>query len=279
MAVWIVTDSASDIPVENDWGVMVIPMMVSFGDQTYQDGLTLHKEDFYQKLTTEKELPKTSMVTPGEFEAIFRKIPTGDTAVVILLSSKLSGCCDSAMLVAERFENIYVVDSLNASAGEQILVQYALNLRDKGLSAPEIVACLEEKKSRIQFVALLDTLEYLRRGGRISAGTAILGTMLNIKPIIAVKEGSVALLDKARGFKKGSKLIAHFIQSCGGINLNLPFDLVYSGLSDAIIRQYAATYPELWAEKAQSLTYTLLGSVIGTHIGPDAIGVAFFAKE
>ncbi len=279
MAVWILTDSASDMPADNGLNVRVLPLTVTFGEVSYLDGVTLTKDEFYRKLEQEKELPKSSMISPAAFEEAYQKLPAGDEAVVVALSSKLSGTCYAATLAAEDFSNVHVVDSLNASAGQRVLVHYAAMLRDKGLAAADIAARLMEKRADVRFGAVLDTLEYLKRGGRISAGTALVGSMLNIKPLIAVQDGSVAMLDKVRGFKKGCKQLVEWVRSGGGIATNLPFYLAYTGISNKAVREFAAENAALWPGREEHLAFSRVGSVIGTHIGPHALGLAYFAQK
>ena len=158
--------------------------------------------------------------------------------MVITLSGKLSGTCQSASIAAADYENVYVVDSGNASVGGGILTELALQLRDEGLSAPELAARLDAEKQHIVTVALVDTLEYLKRGGRISKSLAFAGTMLQIKPVLAVTDGEIQLLGKARGSKMGNNLLAQEIQKAGGVDFSRPVLLGYTGLSDALLQKY-----------------------------------------
>ena len=204
----------------------------------------------------------------------------GDTAVVFTLSGKLSGTYQSACIAAEDYEGkIFVVDSENVAVGERILILRGMELRDQGLSAAEIKAQLDEEKHHIRLIALLDTLEYLKKGGRISAAVAFAGNLLSIKPVIAVENGEVSLVGKARGSKKGNNLLRELVTNCGGINFNKPCALAYSGLSDELLKKYIADSEELWKGHADELITATVGCVIGTHAGPGAIAVAFFENN
>ena len=170
------------------------------------------------------------------------------------------------------------MDSLNACIGERILLQYALRLVKEGGSAAEIAAELDEKKSKIQLLAVLDTLKYLRKGGRISSVAAFAGEMLSIKPVVRVEKGEVRLAGKALGSRKGNNLLNQLVSTCGGIDFGMPVALAYSGLSDAVLQKYIADSEALWKGKTDALPTYMIGSTIGTHVGPGAIAVAFFAN-
>ena len=170
-----------------------------------------------------------------------------------------------------------MVDSENASIGQHALVEYALRLKDAGLGFEEIVERLEADKKRIRLIALLDTLEYLKKGGRISKAAAMAGSLLSIKPVIAIQCGEVAILGKARGSKQGNNLLAEQIRQTGGIDFEKPFVLGYTGLSDAILQKYIKDHESFWKSSVDGLETSSVGGTIGTHIGPGAIGVAFFS--
>lgn len=282
MAVQFIIDSASDIlPGEaRELGLIHLHLTVLFGEETYRDAVDLTHEGFYEKLVENDVLPTTSQIPPGDFAAAYEKVvEAGDEAVVITLSGKLSGTYQSAVIAAEGYEDrIFVVDSENVTIGERILVQLGLVLRNQGLSAREIAARLDEEKKNIRLLALLDTLEYLKKGGRISAATAFAGGLLSIKPVIAVEDGLVAMRGKARGSKQGNNLLRQLVEECGGIDFQKPFALAYSGLSDKLLQKYIDDSGELWQGMAEFLPISTVGCTIGTHAGPGAVAVAFFAK-
>ena len=281
MAIRIITDSASDITqVEAAaWGVQVLPLRTIFGQEEFLDGVTIDHETFFQKLIESDVLPTTSQLAPGQYEEPFRQAAeAGDEVVCITLSSKLSGCYQSASIAAEDLP-VVLVDSLNVTVGERLLVERAVQLRDQGLSAREIGQQLEAEKGRIRLIALLDTLEYLKKGGRISSAAALAGSLLSIKPVIAVEHGEIAILGKARGSKNGSNMLMTLVEKNGGINFELPYCLAYSGLSDALLRKYIADSQSLYSGRAEHLPVSTIGSTIGTHAGPGAIAVAFFSNR
>ena len=275
----IIVDSTTDLMPEVKGRVSVVPLTVHFGDEEYIDGVTIDHKSFYEKLVETDVHPTTSQATPAAFMAEYEKVrAAGDSAVVITLSAKLSGTYQSAVIAAADFENIYVVDSASATIGAAVLTELALRYLDEGLEAKEIAARLEEEKKRILIVALLDTLEYLKRGGRISKTVAFAGAVLNIKPVIAVSDGEIMVLGKARGSKMGNNLLEQEIEKAGGVDFSLPVLLGYTGLSDLLLRKYIEDSRRLWEEGLDEVRFTTIGSVIGTHAGPGAIAVAFFKK-
>ena len=273
----IIVDSTSDLAPEIKGRVSVVPLTVSFGEQEYIDGVTIDHKAFYEKLIESNVHPTTSQATPAAFIKEYEKV--GDEgAVVITISSKLSGTYQSAVIAANDYENIYVVDSGSVAIGGGILVELALKLSDDGLSAQEIANRLNKEKEKIVIVALVDTLEYLKRGGRISKTVAFAGAVLNIKPVLAVIDGEIEMLGKARGSKMGNNLLAEAIEKVGGVDFSRPVLLGYTGLSDQLLLKYIEDSRHIWDKGIENIRYTTVGSVIGTHAGPDAIAVAFFRK-
>ena len=282
MSVRIVIDSASDITQAEakTLNVDVLPLKTIFGQEEYLDGVTMDHTAFYNKLIESDVMPTTSQLSPFDFEEAFRKaLEQDDEVLCITVSSKLSGCYQSANIAAAEFDGkVTVVDSLNVTIGERILAQLAVTLRDEGKTAAEIAETLNREKSRIRVIALIDTLEYLKKGGRVSSASALAGTLLGIKPVIAVENGEVAILGKARGSKNGSNMLRE-LAGKSGICFDLPFALAYSGLDDTMLRKYIADSASLYEGKAAHLPVYTIGSTIGTHAGPGAIAVAFFAEN
>ena len=280
MAIKFIIDSASDIlPSEAEaLGLIHLPLKVIFGEQEFSDSVDLTHKEFYDKLIETDVFPTTSQVNPDAFATAFQKVTeAGDTAIVITLSGKLSGTYQSAMIAADDFEGkVFVIDSETVTIGERILLQRGLALRDQGLSAAEIVEKLNEEKHHIRLLALLDTLEYLKKGGRISAAVAFAGNILSIKPVIAIENGEVNLVGKARGSKKGNNLLRELIANCGGINFDKPFALAYSGLSDHLLQKYIEDSSEIWSTHTDKLPISSVGCTIGAHAGPGAVAIAFF---
>lgn len=280
MSIQIITDSASDITDQTRKDVTVLPMTITFGDTQYQDGVNLSHQEFYEKLIESGELPTTSQIPPFDFASAIQKAVSQDKEVIIItLSAKLSGTYQSACLAASEYEGkAYVVDSENVTVGEHALIEYALQLKDQGMDAPSIVEKLETQKKQIHLIALLDTLEYLKKGGRVSKAVAFAGGVLSIKPVIAIENGEVAILGKARGSKQGNNFLVQKIKECG-IDFKKPYFLGYTGLNDSLLKKYIEDSKELWTEHTQSLAISTVGGTIGTHVGPGAIAVAFFAKN
>lgn len=279
MSVQIVVDSTADLLPENKQRVSIVPLTVHFGDEEYIDGVTINHQQFYEKLIETDEMPKTSQATPAAFDAVFAKVAAqGDTAVVLTLSQKLSGTYQSACIAAADYPGIFVVDTATAAIGAAILTELALKLADSGLDAGAIAARLEQEKTNIRIVAMVDTLEYLKKGGRISATAAIAGSLLNIKPMLSIVDGEIHTIGKARGSKQGNNLLVQEIQKAGGIDFTRPILLGYTGLSNALLLKYIEDSRSLWEKGADHLRYTCIGSVIGTHAGPGAVAVAFFKQ-
>ena len=273
----IIVDSTADLVPEIEQRVHIVPLTVHFGQEEYIDGVTIDHKTFYEKLVESDVLPTTSQATPDAFMKEFDKVKeAGEAAVVITLASKFSGTYQSATIAAEDYENIYIVDSSSAAMGSGILVELAFRLLDEGKSAEEIAAILEEEKKKIVVVALVDTLEYLKKGGRVSKTVAFAGSVLNIKPVLSVIDGEINMLGKARGSKMGNNLLIQEIEKAGGVDFGKPVMLGYSGISDALLLKYIEDSKHIWEGNLNEVRYTTIGSVIGTHAGPGAVVVAFF---
>lgn len=282
MAIKIITDSACDITQEEAkaFDICVIPLKLTIDGEEYEDGINLSHKEFYEKLPLCKELPKTSQITPVVYDQyIQQEMKEGDSVIIITLSSKLSGTCQSANIAASEYEGrAFVVDSENATGGQRILVEYAVQLREKGMAVEDMVAELDRAKKKIRLIGLLDTLEYLRKGGRISAVTALAGELLSIKPVVEVVDGEVVQKGKARGSRKGNNLLREMIEGGNGVDFEKPYVLAYSGLSDELLNRYVEDSGDLWKQQTDQLPAINVGVVIGTHVGPGAIAVCYFEK-
>ena len=275
----IIVDSTADLMPEIKERVHIVPLTLRFGEEEFIDGVTIDHKRFYEKLVECDVLPVTSQATPHAFAKEYEKAAkAGECAVVITISSKLSGTYQSAMIAAEDYENIYVVDSGTGAMGGGILTELALKLLDEGMDAKSIAEKLEEEKKKIIIVALVDTLEYLQKGGRVSKTVAFAGSVLNIKPVLSVIDGEISLLGKARGSKMGNNLLVQEIDKAGGIDFEKPLLLGYSGLSDTLLLKYIEDSRHIWEGNLDEVRYTTVGSVIGTHVGPGAVVVAFYKK-
>ena len=279
MCVRIIVDSSTNVSEKYREKIQFVPLTVRFGDKEYLDGVELSKHQFYEMLVESDVLPTTTQATPAAFADCFEAIASaGDSAVVITLSSKLSGTYQSAVLATEDYPNIYVVDSQSVAIGTGVLAQYAVELAQQGMGAEEIAQVLTQQREKVCVVALLDTLEYLKKGGRISKTVAFAGGVLNIKPVVTIQDGAVALIGKARGSRNGNNLLVEKIREAGGVDFERPVLLGYTGLSSALLEKYVDDSKALWADHVDKLDGCLLCSVIGTHAGPGAVAVAFFRK-
>ena len=281
VSVRIIIDSSADFEPEiaDELGITVIPMKTIFGEKEFAEGIDITREQFYEKLVESDEFPRTSQVTPFEFARELDKLEDGDEALIITLSGKLSGTAESARTAASQSPApAFVVDSESVTIGERILVERAVEMRDAGAEAKTIAETLDREKADIKVIATLDTLEYLKRGGRISAAAAVAGGLLSIKPVVGVVDGEVAVLGKARGSKQGNNMLREMIAETG-IDFSRPVHLGYTGLSDKLLRKYVADSRDLFEAHLDELSSSIIGSTIGTHVGPGAIAVAYFAPE
>ena len=275
----IIVDSTADLMPEILDRVHVVPLTVHFGEEELVDGVTIDKKTFYERLVESDVLPSTSQATPEAFMREFEKAKqAGEQAVVITVASKLSGTYQSAVLAAREYEHIHIVDSSTVAIGSSILVELACKLLDEGMNAKEIAQNLEEEKKKIVIVALVDTLEYLKKGGRISKTVAMVGGVLYIKPVLSIIDGEINMLGKARGSKMGNNLLIQEIEKAGGVDFAKPVLLGYAGLSDTLLLKYIEDSKHIWEGNLDEVRYTVVGSVVGTHVGPGAVAVAFFKK-
>ena len=277
----IVVDSTADLLMPVEARVKLVPLSVRFGDEEYIPGVNMDTQRFYELLVERDVLPTTSQASPFAFEEVFRRcVESGDDVVCITCSSKLSGTHQSAVIAAGEFPGkVWVVDSNTIAIGLGILTEYALSLVDRGFSAEKIALQLLRRREDVRVLALVDTLEYLKKGGRISAAVAFAGGVLNIKPVITLTGGEIRMLGKARGSRQANKLLVQEIGKAGGVDFAKPLLLGYTGLSDALLRKYINDSAQLWEGYRKELPVCTVGSVVGTHVGPGAVAVAFFAAE
>lgn len=280
----IITDSGSDITQEeaNRINIKVIPIVTIFSNVEYYDGVTISRDEFYHRLIDNKEYPKTTQVNPSSYmEAFEQEISSGNEILCITLGSKISGCYQSAILASSNFKKgkIHVFDSNSVSIGQRNFIYLALNCLNKGMTIEQTIAFLEEKKKYSITIASLDTLEYLERGGRISKTTAIIGNMFSIKPVIELKNGSIKLIGKARGYKNAHNLLTKTLEKYGGIDFSLPISVGYSGLSNELLEKYLESNKEVYQNNIKELPIYQIGAAIGTHCGPGTIVLSYFKKR
>lgn len=276
----IITDSASDILSNANDNITVLPLAVRFGEEEFLDGVTITNKEYYTRLTTGDILPKTSQVTPVAFEEAIKKVvDEGDKAVVITISSKLSGTYQSACIAAAEFsdEDVVVIDSLLATVSEQVLVLYAQQLVDEGKSFKEVTTTIEEIKGKVRLVGLLDTLEYLKKGGRISAAAAIFGSALSIKPIIQLVDGAVEVADKARGKKNGIEATLKYTRQYA-IDESMPVAIGYAGVEPDLLGQVVEASAAGENTNLKDWPVVSIGATIGTYTGPNSVVIGYFEK-
>lgn len=277
----IITDSCADFEAHEleQMGVTAIPLNVIFGDEEYKENINLTKEQFYEKLTSSPHHPTTSQPTPEDYLNVLEPCKAdGDEVVGIFISSKLSGTYQGANLAKQlaEYDECYLIDSLSATVGERMFIEYAVKLRDEGHSAKEIYEKIEAVKEKLNIYAAVETLEYLKKGGRISSASAAIGTLANLKPIIHVgKEGVVETAAKAIGLRKATSTLVKFLEDAQ-IDTDFPVYLVYSHVKDN-----AVTLGEALAKNGYDIpedrVYNI-GAAIGTHVGPGAFGLVYMEK-
>ena len=273
MSVKIVVDSTADLTAELKDQMTVVPLSVHFGEEEFVDGVTITHEDFYRRLTTGKVLPRTSQPSPDAFAREYARLTAdGDEVVVLTIAATLSGTYQSATIAAEEFPGVHVVDSGTVAIGAGILARRALELAEQGLDGGEVARQLEEEKKKVCIYAVLDTLEYLHKGGRLSRTATIAGGLLNIKPVLRICNGAIEVVGKARGARQGTVMMNKEIAGLG-VDGGRPQLLGYTGAEDTLLCRYREESGAMWASDVPG---TIIGSVIGTHAGPGAVAAAFF---
>lgn len=276
----IVTDSASDITPRQamEMDVQLVSLSVGFEHVIYDAQADESYELFYKLLGTEKDLPKTSQPTPAEYLAIFSDAKeNGDDVICITLTATLSGTWQVATLAAEmaEYDRVYVLDSHNATLGQRLMVEYAVKLREEGKSAAEIMAVLTEARERVVLYAALDTLKYLRKGGRIPKSMEMLGTVMGIKPVITLKDGHVVMAAKARGHAGIMASMVKLVEQGAAVDPACPVYFGYTYVDDDC-RKYRKLIKARY-KMEDTHTYSV-GPVIGTHIGPGAFAIMYLGK-
>lgn len=274
----IIIDSTTNVKKELIGQFDVVPLTVHFGDEEYIDGVTITHTEFYEKLAQGNVLPTTSQPTPDAFAAAFAKaVEAGYDVVAITVASKLSGTYQSACIAAEEFgSRVQVVDSGSVTIGAGLLAEMALKMAQADCNAQDIVDMLEKEKKNVKILAVLDTLEYLKKGGRISKTVAFAGGLLNIKPVAVIEDGEIKMAGKARGNKLGNAVMLQQISGMGGIDYTKPFILGYTGVTDVLLKEFIEDNREYFG--GNTVEQSFVGSVVGTHAGPGAIAIAFLSK-
>lgn len=277
MGIRIITDSMCDVPKDfvEKYGIKVMPLTVYFGDQSFKDGIDLTLEEFLARLEVAEELPTTSQVPPGEFIEAFREeLDKGNKVISLHASSRLSGTYNSAMIAKEQLgsTDIHVIDTMGITMGAGMLVIKAARLAESGMEAEELAREIEAAKERMKHIIIVDTLKYLHKGGRLSLSATVVGSILNIKPILTMQDGKLELFEKARGIKKAISIAMETISDNGWtldgkvVGINHIADLEHMDLlEEELKREYSI----------KEIIRGEVGSVVATHGGPGAIALYF----
>lgn len=274
----IITDSSSDFSLEEslEKGCELVPLKIIEEDRIYQDRIDLTVEKLYEKMAEGKDL-KTSQPSPNDFLKIFENVKDqNDEALVLILSEELSGTYQSAMIAKEMVgeAKIEIINTNQVTIPQKLLVLEALKMREEGKNLNEIIEKIEILKEKVKVVAIIDTLDYLVKGGRLSKTAGFAGTLIDLKPIVTVKDGKVAVIAKARGKRKALEKLWQKIESEDSIDTEMPMILVYSGNKD-----YAYQLQTFLGEKGiQVEAMNPIGCAIAVHVGPGACGLAYFKK-
>jgi len=273
----IITDSMIDLPKEiiEKHNIIVIPLTIIFGDKEYRDGVDLTNLQFYEKLTQFEELPKTSQISPNTFIEVFKKVLNdGNEILCINGSSRASGTHQSAIIAKNSLESdkIQIFDTMGLSFGGGLFVYEAAKMIEKGINLNELIKRMNEMKLSADHIFTVDTLEYLKKGGRLNPMKATIATMLNIKPILTVTDGLVEPLDKVRGSKR---VVGKMIELAKKRGVNFEDKVV--GISHANCPETLATLKEqvLKELNPKELVITEIGCTIGTHAGPGTLAIFY----
>jgi DegV family protein with EDD domain len=280
MGIRIVVDSTSDLTDEiiEKYNIKMVPLTVNFENESFLDKVELSTKEFFEKLEVAEKLPTTTLVSPGAFVEVFSEIlMEGDQVLGLFIASELSGKYDSARMAKNMIgsDDIHIIDTRSVCLGSFALILEAIKLVEQNKPIEEIVDELERLKEKVVVAAALDTLKYLEKGGRLTKGQAVLGTLLNIKPIIGVKDGKITVIDKIRGKNKAIKWFDEWIEK-NNYDLSDKTVLLFHGrayeqlklLRDAIEKKY----------RIKNIIEQEIGAVIGTHAGPGVLGIGFLDK-
>ncbi len=276
----IITDSTSDISLElaKEMNIEIVPLIVRVDGHEYKDRVELSPEEFYKRLEEKDLTPSTSQPSPQDFLKVYEKAKeAGDEILVITLSAEVSGTYQSAMIAKDllEYDKIQVINSANATFGLRIIIEKALQLRNEGKTLEEIVSILEEYKEKVHIFALVDTLEYFYKGGRLSKTSATVGTLLKFKPVVGIKEGKLELFANCRGTRKSISKIIELIHETGDIDLQEPVCIGYTGNDEGLDKFEDLLKEEFHFDKA---IHGIVGPVIGSHAGPGGRIIAFVRK-
>jgi len=270
----IVTDSTADLTPEQQRaaGITVVPLNVHVGDQVFRDHVDLTTDEFFRRLKASSQLPRTSQPSVGAFEAAYRKLlEGGDEIVSVHLSSKVSGTFNSALMAAQSVGDgkIDVVDSLSTSMALGFMALEAANLARAGRDRQTVAECLRGLVAKARVICVVDTLTYLERGGRIGKARALLGSLLNVKPILQLKDGEVVPLGRARGRPQALNRLVELLERDGKVSRLAIMHGAARADAEQLRERVASTYPGV------DIQLTEIGAVLGTHTGPGVIGFTY----
>jgi DegV family protein with EDD domain len=274
MAIHVVTDSTCDLTPEIMEGldITVVPLSIYFGDEELLDGVDIDAPTFYKRLVEAKDLPRTSQPSVEAFTEVYRRLTeNGDEVFSVHISTKLSGTLNSAhnarLALEDASDRIHLFDSENVSIGLGVVALEAARAAKDGASMDGVKAAAESARKRVRVIALVGTLEYLQRGGRIGRAQSMLGSMLRIKPIVQVDDGEVAPFDRVRTYKRAVERLLEFVKE----HKNAETVFVGSGGNADEATEFAKRIQEAFPDATIKQVY--LGPVIGVYTGPVALGV------
>lgn len=276
----IITDSLCDMTMDyaKKLKIDILPLTVRFGETDYKCGIDLSNEDFYDKLENSNEAPSTAAVNPYDFEEIFRKyINAGDDVVAILFSKYMSATFQSAAIAADNIESdkLRLIDCENGAMGQALLIETAVSMRDNGLSADEIAKKIQALLPKTKTYIIVDNMDFLNRGGRISKSAEPVGSQMKIHPVLQLLADGVKPVDKVKGRKSCNAWLINRLKE------NAPdtdYKLVI-GHSNAPDRAEALKEQLKEAGITNEIFITCIGPVVGTHIGPNCLGIGYIEKE
>ncbi|MEE3487160.1 MAG: DegV family protein [Bulleidia sp.] len=280
----IVADSSCDLTQKEaqELGITVMPLGVRFNNDEYQDGIDMDADRFYDLLEKSDVLPKTIAINAFTYEEQFRALMVNedDQVLCITIGSKLSSSYQNACRAAEQFNGrVTVIDSETTCIPYQVIVRQAARLNKMGTDPHALITSLQVDVKRARLVAMLDTLEYLRKGGRISAVAAAAGKILGYKPVITIENGKVDVVGKARGLHSAGALMVKYIEEHNGIDFSMPVSTSYSGHSDYNLQNWIKSHGDILEGHEAEIHESQMGSVVGTHCGPGVVGIAYFSKN
>lgn len=278
MSVKIVTDSTADLPQEivDEFGIKVVPLYLLFGEETFRDGVDISKDEFFERLPKDPNHPTTTQPTPADFVKAYKELEDeADAIVSIHISDKLSGTCNSAIQGAKEVKKcpVTVIDSKSVAMALGLLVIKAAEMAKAGKSAEEIVAAVNSSIDNVHIFVLFDTLHYLAKGGRIGKAQALVGNILNFKPILTMDDGAFVPLTKMRSRKKGIDKIINYLTECSDIEDVAVINSTTPDEGKTLAEKVSAALP------GKNVRNARLGAVLGVHGGPGVLAIACIAKR